>query len=213
MTENAYVPETGRFNGISLPTVWNGIPFRSRLEARWAVFFDSMKPRIVYEYEPELIGTPYGAYLPDFWLPELHTFFIVKGNGMDEQEKAKCDWIGKQGYGVFIADRRELPQTFQLWSGPFDPDERFDDKHGGWLYHGSGEYVPGGGAVEEASSRWDQSITFCQCNICGLVGIEFDGRAERLSCGCYSFDERNHGNQYNLDNALRIARRHRFERR
>lgn len=42
--------------------------FRSRLEARWAVFFDALG--IQWEYEPE--GYDLGAagwYLPDFWLP------------------------------------------------------------------------------------------------------------------------------------------------
>lgn len=213
MTEKAYIPETGRFNGISLPTVWNGISFRSRLEARWAVFFDSMKPRIVYEYEPELIGTPYGAYLPDFWLPELHTFFIVKGNGMDEQEKAKCDWIGQQGYGVLVADTGTLPETFSFWGREYDDDQRFIDKHGGWLYVGSDEYTPGGNGVEGSSSYWDTPLTFCQCDNCGLVGIMYSGLANRLRCGCYENNHDRFGTQHNLDKALRIARRHRFERR
>ena len=36
---------------IALPTKYAGIQFRSRLEARWAVFFDALK--IKWEYEPE----------------------------------------------------------------------------------------------------------------------------------------------------------------
>ena len=35
----------------AIETVYNGYRFRSRLEARWAVFFDAMQIR--YEYEPE----------------------------------------------------------------------------------------------------------------------------------------------------------------
>ena len=34
-----------------IETVYNGYRFRSRLEARWAVFFDEAE--IPYEYEPE----------------------------------------------------------------------------------------------------------------------------------------------------------------
>lgn len=41
--------------------------FRSRLEARWAVFFNSM--RFAWHYEPEGYALPSGNYLPDFWLP------------------------------------------------------------------------------------------------------------------------------------------------
>ena len=35
----------------AIPTFYNGIEFRSRLEARWAIFFDKMNIR--YEYEKE----------------------------------------------------------------------------------------------------------------------------------------------------------------
>ena len=46
-------------------TVYNGYRFRSRLEARWAVFFDALGVR--YEYEPEGFELPGGkSYLPDF---------------------------------------------------------------------------------------------------------------------------------------------------
>ena len=48
-----------------IETVYNGYRFRSRLEARWAVFFDALK--VNYEYEPEGFELPSGNYyLPDF---------------------------------------------------------------------------------------------------------------------------------------------------
>lgn len=48
-----------------IETVYNGYRFRSRLEARWAVFFDTLK--VNYEYEPEGFELPSGNYyLPDF---------------------------------------------------------------------------------------------------------------------------------------------------
>ena len=49
----------------AIETVYNGYRFRSRLEARWAVFFDSLG--VKYEYEPEGFELPgLGGYLPDF---------------------------------------------------------------------------------------------------------------------------------------------------
>lgn len=49
----------------AIETVYNGYRFRSRLEARWAVFFDTLG--IKYEYEPEGFQLPSGKmYLPDF---------------------------------------------------------------------------------------------------------------------------------------------------
>ena len=48
-----------------IETVYNGYRFRSRLEARWAVFFDALG--VEYEYEPEGFVLPSGKrYLPDF---------------------------------------------------------------------------------------------------------------------------------------------------
>ena len=49
----------------AIETYYNGYRFRSRLEARWAVFFDSL--HVKYEYEPEGFELPDGSrYLPDF---------------------------------------------------------------------------------------------------------------------------------------------------
>ncbi|MFE0726305.1 hypothetical protein ACFW4M_32760 [Streptomyces sp. NPDC058794] len=64
-----------------IETSYAGHRFRSRLEARWAVFFDSL--RIKWEYEPQgyAIG-PEGhrrPYLPDFWLPKEKLWVEVKG--------------------------------------------------------------------------------------------------------------------------------------
>lgn len=48
----------------AIPTHYAGCYFRSRLEARWAVFFDALG--IEWEYEPEGFATSIGNYLPDF---------------------------------------------------------------------------------------------------------------------------------------------------
>lgn len=51
----------------AIETLYKGYRFRSRLEARWAVFFDALGVR--WEYERQGYSLPAGAYLPDFWLP------------------------------------------------------------------------------------------------------------------------------------------------
>ncbi len=49
----------------AIETIYNGHKFRSRTEARWAVFFDALG--VEYEYEPQGFTLPSGAqYLPDF---------------------------------------------------------------------------------------------------------------------------------------------------
>jgi hypothetical protein len=61
----------------AIETVYNGYRFRSRLEARWAVFFDALA--IDYQYEPEGFDLgEAGAYLPDFVLPEFQVYCEIK---------------------------------------------------------------------------------------------------------------------------------------
>lgn len=54
----------------AIETVYKGFKFRSRLEARYAVFFDALG--ISWEYEPEGFELSDGTkYLPDFRLPNF----------------------------------------------------------------------------------------------------------------------------------------------
>src|SRR5271166_825037 len=62
-----------------IETRYAGCRFRSRLEARWAVFFDAMG--IPWQYEAEGFTLSDGRnYLPDFLLPECGTWAEVKGS-------------------------------------------------------------------------------------------------------------------------------------
>jgi hypothetical protein len=55
----------------AIETKYQGCAFRSRLEARYAVFFDALG--IKWEYEPEgFVLADETWYLPDFWLPKFH---------------------------------------------------------------------------------------------------------------------------------------------
>jgi len=85
-----------------LQTRYKNYYFRSRTEARWAVFFDTL--RIVYEYEPQGFrlddGTP---YLPDFWLPELSLWVEVKGQGPNDEEANKAQRLADgSGHRVLL---------------------------------------------------------------------------------------------------------------
>lgn len=61
----------------AIDTYYNGNYFRSRLEARWAVFFDLLK--LQYKYEPEGYVLDTGeCYLPDFYFPTLDCYGEVK---------------------------------------------------------------------------------------------------------------------------------------
>jgi hypothetical protein len=77
-----------------IPTRYAGYHFRSRLEARWAVFFDTL--RISWEYEPEGFQTSLGWYLPDFHIrvpdDSYPYWFEVKPEGApdDARHRALC---------------------------------------------------------------------------------------------------------------------------
>ncbi len=63
--------------------------FRSRLEARWAVFFDALGIEWEYEAEGYDLGAA-GWYLPDFWLPGAGFHAEVKPLGaIDEADRLK----------------------------------------------------------------------------------------------------------------------------
>lgn len=62
----------------AIETIYKGYRFRSRLEARWAVFFDALNT--IWQYEPEGYVLEDGStYLPDFW------FDLLPGNEMIEK--------------------------------------------------------------------------------------------------------------------------------
>lgn len=74
-----------------IESVYGGVKFRSRLEARWAVFFDTLG--IDWIYEPEGFVFDGGLrYLPDFYLPEYDggTYVEVKPVPLNELELKKA---------------------------------------------------------------------------------------------------------------------------
>lgn len=83
----------------AIETEYRGCRFRSRLEARWAVFFDALD--IEWLYEPEGFEKVYWEeegpirYLPDFFLPRSKTWVEVKGRlkkGDSDKMAKMLDW-------------------------------------------------------------------------------------------------------------------------
>jgi hypothetical protein len=103
----------------AIQTLYNGYLFRSRLEARWAVFFDAC--RVEYEYEPEGYDLGNGLkYLPDFLLHGVDgrasgdLYVEVKGN-MDDYDAIRIKRfveLGKEN-----PDRCEKSKTAMLVVG------------------------------------------------------------------------------------------------
>lgn len=96
----------------AIQTVYNGYRFRSRLEARWAVFFDVLGVEYEYEKEGYDLGKA-GWYLPDFWLPHFPdrdsndgitgVFVEIKPAKAKPDEYAKALALAEQtGQSVFV---------------------------------------------------------------------------------------------------------------
>ena len=77
-----------------LETSYMGQEYRSRLEARWAVFFTHAG--LDFEYEKEGFKLPSGrCYLPDFYLPDLDAWVEIKGKSPVEEEIVKCQELSR----------------------------------------------------------------------------------------------------------------------
>lgn len=70
-------------------TYYDGYRFRSRLEARWAVFFNNIG--LEYEYEMEGFDMKECSYLPDFYIPSIDRWFEIKGQPLTVSEVQKCE--------------------------------------------------------------------------------------------------------------------------
>lgn len=73
----------------AVETKYKGCRFRSRLEARWAVFFEYLEVKWEYEKEGFELGEN-GRYLPDFWLPTEHVWVEIKGAAPSDKDYSKA---------------------------------------------------------------------------------------------------------------------------
>lgn len=86
-----------------IQTEYKGILFRSRLEARWAIFFDELGIEWFYEYEGYDLGDGIW-YLPDFWLPTFNggMFAEVKPKEFTDEEYIKAVKLVEQTNGQLL---------------------------------------------------------------------------------------------------------------
>lgn len=180
----------------SVIETWHqSILFRSRMEARWAVFLDEMDVSFSYEQEGFNLGE-LGGYRPDFWMPSVGKWMEYKPVRPTEVEFEK---------GRRVAALTGHP--FVFFYGSMDsPDYRKKNRENGIQIKPSGE--------EETQYWW------CHCPKCGLVGLEYWGNASRMRCGCGFFkpddlldniDGKHH--QFNTDRLVKaymLARNYQF---
>lgn len=96
----------------AIPTLYSGVLFRSRTEARWAVFFDHLG--VKWEYEPQGFVAAGIPYLPDFAVfPALGTLWVEIKPTWQADPQGVTKWRK-------FADRRPHPDSSRaaLFAGP-----------------------------------------------------------------------------------------------
>lgn len=70
----------------AIETEFDGVMYRSRLEAQTALFLKKL--HLKYLYEPHVIDLGDGVnYVPDFYLPDIDTYIEVKGGHNERLDK------------------------------------------------------------------------------------------------------------------------------
>jgi hypothetical protein len=146
-----------------IETKYNGLRFRSRLEARWAVFFDRLN--LKYQYEPEAYVIDGINYLPDFYLPELNLFIEIKPIDPPGEELEKI---------IAFSRHKEI---LLLVGSPY---AKFDRYGRGVRLDYVGEYfvpMPESEKTPDSDDHliWKSPFVFIQCRDCENIGIESRG--------------------------------------
>jgi len=97
----------------AIETSYKGYHFRSRLEARWAVFFDNMG--IKWEYEPEGFTKNEIKYLPDFLITlptNLKYYCEIKSENYSIGDDYKVGCYSKYDLYYDIVNDTKIPMIF-----------------------------------------------------------------------------------------------------
>lgn len=142
----------------AIETEYRGYRFRSRLEARWAVFFDALG--LQWEYEPEGFNLPNGTrYLPDFRVTSPQgqvTWYEIKPR--NSKSVSKMSQLEEAWYTHGLESEPDQYLSFITLAG--DPWDVLLDK--GWLI------CPRCGQVNDHSffEGWSEEHSAFGCNSC-----------------------------------------------
>lgn len=137
-----------------IETEYRGTTFRSRLEARWAVFFDEMD--IGWLYEGKTFQTEFGTYTPDFFL------FFRTPNGVADFNGCYAEVKPVFPTGLEINKMRAIEPCLLLIGPPRSREY--------WLVHGDDEKLV---LIDESLAESSMS------EICQEPGIQFLDASEK----------------------------------
>lgn len=179
----------------AIRVLYEGVHFRSRLEARWARFFDALQEP--WLYEPEGFELPSGRYVPDFLIPRADMWLEIKPYRPTPSERASCRDLCEATGKLVVCMHGAMGQ----W---LDPKQAMWQPTSGLVW--IPRQGPDGDVIADESERWWP----CLCPHCERFGFAFEGdggdvcRRAHVQCdgigdGRFTFDHPN------IEKAIRIA--------
>lgn len=157
----------------ALPTFYRGRHYRSRLEARWAVFFEYMG--IEYLYEPEGFALPSGdRYQPDFFLPGVYLRRGSPGVYIEVKPSYEAVHASFSTLSEFGSGHRDF--KYPPGSNPF-VDDPHPGEHNLVVLVGNVSSKAGVGELGhyQFGPWWDDNMGFQYCTECHGLKIDFVG--------------------------------------
>lgn len=166
------------------PQTFEGIDYRSKIEAQWAVFFSIVG--IEFEYEPGTWTLPDSRYCPDFYLHDQKCFVEIKNYGSappTHEERRKA-------FELALATQKPV----FIFFGPLSKAQ--------FLRSGSAfGYFPNGSV---GMQYW-----FGRCPRCLRIDITHRGNTEDMMCSCEITRQETYDDVF-LTNGLSQAARYKF---
>lgn len=178
-----------------IETAHSGYRFRSRLEARWATFFETLEEPYEYEKEGFDLGK-HGWYLPDFWLPKSRLWVEIKPEiphpSSDEFRKASA--LSEYQWPVCIVSLPPGEEHILLFAHDINASGAIEDV-AAWFYSAKHQTLTL--AVDSMAQRDDREIT----------------TADYEAIPCYNWFRDEPNDVLRLHDASVAARSARFEHR
>lgn len=170
-----------------IETRYKGYRFRSRLEARWALVYDTLG--VPWQYEPQGFELSRNVfYLPDFWLPDQRCYVEIKATRPTEEEQLKARLLAERTGHPVIIHFGQVP-----YPNPSDIDSDGDSGH---------RFDPFGNVRD--------FFWWSECPQCDALGIQYRGQTALL-CSCAPSGPRENYDSPRLIAAYRAGREARFE--
>jgi hypothetical protein len=178
-------------NARPIPTRYKGCLFRSRNEARRAVFFETLRLRWTHEFEGFRIPNCRG-YLPDFYIDQWRSWAEIKSGDPRPEAWAKCRLLcDTTNQFVVLLSGEPYPERYQAYL--FIPKDHWEGEPED--FYGPGEF---------AQSRCGHGLWFVEPNAAAICLDYTDTTRAEDSSDWPLFTEE-------LKNAYDSARSARFE--